>query len=462
MNGPDIASPMQAPHALEAERAVLSALLSVNDCYDHFSGLITEADFYSGDNQIIFKAAVDLIGNNHPADLVSVGQWLQDRDMLKRAGGIEYLSELTESFGSVVNIRHYAAIVHEKSVLRAMLRAAMKIQEFVFWPEGRTARQLLDQAQEELASVDERSLRGTGTFRVLHDVLLELTELLDASSKKDDAERGVRTGFEQLDRKLNPMTAGQLIVVGARPAVGKTSFAVNIAMHIAQQSQKPVGMFSMEMSDIELAIRVVAGFTGMPAGRFREHRLNEADWDRVSAALKSLGSAPFYIDETGGLSIQELTARARVQSKKVGGFGLLIVDYLQLARSEGRRDDTRANELGVVTSGLKRLAKELQCPVMALSQLNRDSVKDRRPPTIADLRDSGAIESDADTVILLHREFVHTQKIEVQFDAEVIIGKQRNGGIGKVYLDYDGPLTRFFNEGESPARKRLLPLKNAK
>ena len=445
-------APLRAlPHAMEAEQAVLAGLLANNEAFDHLAGQLAEGDFYSSDNRYIWRAITALIGANKPADVIAVAEWLKDRALLDQVGGFDYLQDL-EYVGTAANIRHYASLVHEKSVLRAILLASMKMADLVYATEGKSARQLLDEAQALLAAVDERSLRGVGTFRALNEVFVELMLQLDDATK-GDAAVGVQTGFYQLDKKLNPLSPGQLIVVGARPAVGKTSFAVNIAMHVATQYQKPVGMFSMEMTDIELAIRILSGFTGMAAGRFREHRLNVGDWDRINAALAKLSGAPFYVDETGGLSIQELTARARVQSKKVGGFGLLIVDYLQLARAEGRFDGNRATELGAISSGLKRLAKELQCPIMALSQLNREAAKERKLPTIAELRDSGSIEADADTVLLLHREFVMSQKPECEYDALVLIGKQRNGEIGKIDLDYDAPLTRFFNHGESPARK---------
>ncbi|MEO8101350.1 MAG: replicative DNA helicase [Betaproteobacteria bacterium] len=441
------------PHAMEAEAAVLAGLLANNDALDLIAGQLAEGDFYSGDNRYIWRAITALIGGNKPADVIAVAEWLKDRDLLERIGGFDYLQDL-ERVGLPTNIRHYANLVHEKSVLRAILMASMKMNELVYATEGRSARQLLDEAQALLAAVDERSQRGVGTFRNLNEVLTELMLQLDEATK-GDVNIGVQTGFHQLDRLLNPLSPGQLIVVGARPAVGKTSFAVNVGMRVAMHDQRPVGMFSMEMTDIELAVRILAQATGMAAGRFREHRLNVGDWDLINGALGKLSGAPFHVDETGGLSIQELTARARVQSKKVGGFGLLIVDYLQLARAEGRFDGNRATELGVISSGLKRLAKELQCPVMALSQLNREAAKERKLPTIAELRDSGSIEADADTVLLLHREFVMSQKADVEFDALVIIGKQRNGGIGKIDLDYDAPLTSFFDHGDSPARRRF-------
>lgn len=444
-----IAEMKSPPHALEAEQSVLSALLVANEAFDLLAGKVAEADFYTHDHRLIYRAIAALLAAQKPADAVSVGSWLKDRGELEKIG-FEYLMELASGMGSVANVGIYADIVREKSVVRAVLQASMAMADLAHSPGGRSASQIVDQAQALLAAVDERSKRGEGTFRPIGEAISELVQQID-DAKDSDAPIGVRSGFEDLDRLLNPMTAGQLIVVGARPAVGKTSFAVNVAMHVATNYDRPVGMFSMEMTDIELAVRILSGFTGMAAGRFREHRFNEKDWKKVSDAVGKLAAANLYVDHSGGLSIQELTARARLQSKRVGGFGLLIVDYLQLSRSEGRYDN-RAVEIGAVTSGLKRLAKELQCPVMALSQLNREAAKERKKPTIAELRDSGAIEADADTVLLLHRDYVMTQNSDTEFDAEVILGKQRNGQIGYVVMDYDARLTRFFNRGEAPCR----------
>lgn len=446
----DISELKNPPSAMEAEASVLGALLSSNDSFDLLAGKLAEADFYTHDNRLIFRAIAALLTAQKPADAISVAQWLKDRNELDKVGGFAYLQELQSGHGLVTNLPVYAELVREKAVVRAILTASMAMGDLAYAPEGKTASQILDQAQALLAAVDERSKRGEGTFRPIGEAIAELVAQIDGV-KDTDAPLGVRSGFEDLDRLFNPMTAGQLIVVGARPAVGKTSFAVNVAMHVAMQASRPVGMFSMEMTDIELAVRILSGFTGMPAGRFREHRFSEKEWERVSGALGKLAGANLYVDHSGGLSIQELTARARLQSKRVGGFGLLIVDYLQLSRSEGRYDN-RAVEIGAVTSGLKRLAKELQCPIMALSQLNREAAKEKKRPSIAELRDSGAIEADADTVLLLHRDYVMTQNIDVEFDAEVIIGKQRNGQIGMVHLDYDARLTRFFNRGEAPGR----------
>lgn len=439
------------PYSLEAEQAVLGTLLRANDVFDHVAGKLAAGDFYTGDHQRIFRALMTLIEANKEADPVAVGQFLKDRGELDGIG-FEYLIELMEGPASITNVRGYVEVVRDKSVKRALLTVAMQLGDMVHANTGRTALQLLDDAQALLAGVDERSHRGQGTFRPLSDVFGELMEQLDAGIKNNTT-AGITLGFHGLDRVVNPLMPGQLIIVGARPAVGKTSLAVNVALHACLSHKKPVGMFSMEMTDVEIAVRILAGYSQVAAGRFREHRLGDKEWERINKTLATYHQAPFHIDQTGGLSIQELTARARVASKQVGGFGLLLVDYVQLSRSEtGGRSDTRATEIGMVTSGLKRLAKELGCPVMALSQLNRDSAKENKRPTIAELRDSGSIEADADTILLLHRPYVMNQKPECEFDAEVIVGKQRNGQIGIVELDYDARLTRFFDHGHAPSR----------
>ncbi len=438
-----------APYSLEAEAAVLGCLLYDNASFDVIVGVVAENDFYTGEHQAIFKAAHTLISENRLADAITVAGWMKDRDLLKRVhGGFEYILELANTSVSPVNARVYAEVVHERSVMRAIIRAGEKMADIAYDPNGKNARQLLDTAQSLLAEVDNRSRRGEGTFRTLSDALGELLSQLDNATQPS----GIATGYKGLDRLMNPMLPGQLIVVGARPAVGKTSFAVNVAINVALQAKVPVGMFSMEMTDVELAVRILSGESGIPSGRFREHRLDATHWDRINNALAQLNDANFHVDQTGGLTIQELVARARVQSKRVGGFGLLIVDYVQLAHAEGRYDN-RAVEIGAVTSGLKRLAKELNCPVMALSQLNRDAAKEKKMPVISELRDSGSIESDADTILLLHRDYVTSQKEEDMFDAKVIVGKQRNGGIGTVNMDYEPRLTKFFNEGEAPGRQ---------
>lgn len=434
-------------YSIEAEQSLLGALLSHNDAFDRIAGVIVADDFYRSDHAEIFRAISAILAAGKMADALAVAEWLRDHGRSVE-GGFEYLSDLGYS---AVNVVAYAEIVRDRAIRRAMLSAAMEIQALATSDNtGMPVRQMLDKAQAILAAVDERSARGQGTFRPMNEVLTEVVSIIDAS--KGGAAPGVVSGYRDLDRLMNPMLPGQLVVIGARPAVGKTSLAVNIGVHAALTQKKRVAIFSMEMTDVEIGIRILSGESGVPAGRFREHRMGEREWSLVNGVLKDMHEAQIHIDHSGGLSIQEICARARVAARKVGGFDLLMVDYVQLARAEGRFD-TKATEIGAITSGLKRLAKELRCPVIALSQLNRDGTKERRKPMISDLRDSGSIESDADTILLLHRPYVVSQDAEVEFDAEIIVGKQRNGGIGTIHVDYDNRLTKFFDQNQAPGRR---------
>lgn len=438
------------PYSREAEQAVLGAVLAVNTAFDALQADLADADFFSHDHRMIWRALSACLATGKPADAITVAEWLKDRGELEPVG-FDYLLSLAD-VGSTANVAHYAAIVRDKSIRRAIYAAACSMSDLALSDStGMSVRVMLDKAAAMLASVDERSARGQGTFRRIGEVIGEVVASID-EAKKANASTGLSSGFLALDGTMNPMMPGQLVVIGARPAVGKTSLAVNIATHAATALRQVVGMFSMEMTDVEIAVRILSGESGVPAGRFREHRFGDREWAALNPVMSAMHEAPFYIDHSGGLSIQDLTARARLAARQVGGFGLLIVDYVQLSRSEGRYDN-RAVEIGAVTSGLKRLAKELRCPVIALSQLNREAAKENKRPTIAELRDSGSIEADADTILLLHRPFVMNQNRDVEFDAEIIVGKQRNGGIGTVHLDYDARLTKFFEPGKAPGRK---------
>lgn len=450
MNDMSAGGEFTLPWAEQAEMAVLGGLMIDSEAYDAVIGHVSENDFYTQDHRLIFRAIHALIALKKPVDVITVGSWLKDGGHLEQiSGGFSYISELQNKTSGTANIGLYAEAIQEKSIVRAVIAASKKMSDLAFAASGLSARQVLDQAQELLAQVDIKSRRGAGSFISLTDALNELMQQLDSGVQRD----GVTLGFQDLDRLVNPLQPGQLIVVGARPAVGKTSFAVNVAQHVAINLNKTVGIFSMEMTSVELAVRVLGGTAGIASGRFRKHRLDDKHWDRITHAMAELAKANIRIDETAGLTIQEIVARARIESKRIGGFGLIVVDYVQLAHAEGRYDN-RSVEIGAVTSGLKRLAKELNCPVIALSQLNRDSAKMNKKPTISELRDSGSIEADADTILLLHRDYVHTQKDEEEYDADVIVGKQRNGGIGTVPMDYDARFTRFFDHNTSPGRRQ--------
>ena len=452
MNAPDqIAALKIPPFSTEAEQSVLGALLYAPHVFDEVSMIVAEADFYTTDHRLIFRAIASITGAHKVADAITVAEWLRDRKLdAPHEITFDYLQSLADS-ATVKNVAYYADIVREKSTRRAIMAAAQRMESIATDSDGRTAREILDNAQALLAEVDERTQRGRGTFKRMGDVFQQV--LADVDARKSGAVSGWKSGFIQLDHIMNPMQPGQLVVVGARPGVGKTSLAVNIGCHVAKEFGAQVCMFSMEMTDPEIAIRILAGYSGIASGKFREHRIGEKEWDRINTTLVQYSDMPFHIDASGGLSIQEITARARLAKKQIGRLDVLIVDYIQLSRAEGRYDN-RAVELGAVTSGLKRLAKELGCTVIALSQMNRDAAKEGKRPTISELRDSGSIEADADTVLLLHRPFAMHQKIEQEFDAEIIVGKQRNGQIGHVDLDYDARFTRFYDLNQAPGRQR--------
>lgn len=453
MNAPEpIATLHPPPWSQEAEESVLGALLIDPSRFDEVSMLLTEADFFRTDHRHTFRAITALCAARQVPDAITVAAWLKDRALLVDTLDFAFLQSLADGVPSARNVLHYAGIVRERAIRRAIMAASRTMESIAVDADGRTSREILDQAQALLAEVDERSERGRGTFRAIGEVFSQV--MLQVEKAKDEnTSIGLKTGFIQLDHVMNPMLPGQLVIVGARPGVGKTSLAVNIGCHVAKDYGAVVAMFSMEMTEDEIATRILAGYSGIAAGKFREHRIGEREWDRINMTLQQYSGAPFHIDASGGLSIQELTARARLAAKQIGRIDVLIVDYVQLSRAEGRYDN-RAVELGAVTSGLKRLAKELKCVVIALSQLNRDAAKENKRPTISELRDSGAIEADADTILLLHRPFVMSQKHEQEYDAEIILGKQRNGQIGIVSLDYDAKFTRFYDLNTAPSRGR--------
>lgn len=459
MTAPDPIATLRIPTwSREAEESVLGGLLIDPARIDEVGALLTEADFYATNNRYIFRAIAALSAVRQVPDAITVAAWLKDRGLLEDNGpsddgklNFKLLQALADGVPSAKNVLLYAEIVREKSIRRAVAAAAQRMESIATDSDGRSARQILDEALGLLADVDERTQRGRGTFQRMGDVFQKVLAEVDAA--KAGTAGGWKTGFIQLDHIMNPMLPGQLVVVGARPGVGKTSLAVNIGCHVAKEYGAEVAMFSMEMTDPEIAIRILAGYSGIASGKFREHRIGDKEWERINMTLTQYGDMPFHIDASGGLSIQEITARARMARKQIGRLDVIIVDYIQLSRAEGRYDN-RAVELGAVTSGLKRLAKELECTVIALSQLNRDAAKENKRPTISELRDSGSIEADADTILLLHRPFVMNQKGEQEFDAEIIVGKQRNGQIGHVDLDYDARFTRFYDLNQAPGRGR--------
>jgi replicative DNA helicase len=435
------------PFSLESEQAVLGVLLNNNEMLDVVRAELSASDFYRGDHREIFAAICALADANKTADVITVAVWLKERGRLDDVG-FKSIAELAEFSVGAANLKMYVEIVHERAVNRAILSAAIKMQDVVYAENGKSARAKLDAAHQLLAAVDERCNRGVDVFRGIAPILTEFVSNLENA----EAPQGIKSGLSNLDRTLLPMMPGQLIVIGARPAVGKTSLAVNMAMHAVMHQHKSVMMFSLEMSDLEIITRIVSGRTGLASEIFRARRVPQNAWDRINSAVSDLTNRVFEITQPAGITIERLVALAKEKARQMRGVDLIVVDYIQLMGVE-RRNDNRSVEIGAISQGLKQLAIALQCPVIAASQLNRDSSKTNRAPTMAELRDSGSIEADADKVILIHRPYVVSQNNDDIHRAELWVAKQRGGPIGMQPVDYDGSTTQFLDWGTLAARK---------
>ncbi|MCC6210807.1 MAG: replicative DNA helicase [Burkholderiales bacterium] len=438
------------PHSLEAEQSLLGGLLLDNSAFDRIADLVSAEDFYRDDHRRLYRHLARLIGEGKPADVVTVAESVEASEDKDRTGGPAYLGSLAQNTPSALNIRRYAELVRERSVQRRLAQVATEIAESALSPLGRDVGQLLDEAESRILEVGEKGQRGTQGFEQIQPVLARVFERIDHlyhQENKSDV-TGVPTGFIDLDERTAGLQAGDLVIVAGRPSMGKTALALNFAEHVAVKNGIPVAIFSMEMGATQLAMRLLGSIARVDQHKMRTGRLNDEEWSRLSTAMGELHQAPVYIDETGALNSLELRTRARRMHRQSGKLGLVVVDYLQLmsAASPGQGEN-RATEISEISRSLKALAKELECPVVALSQLNRalESRNDKRP-MMADLRDSGAIEQDADLILFIYRDEVHfPDKVEARGVAEVIIGKQRNGPIGKVELTFLGEHTRFEN-----------------
>jgi replicative DNA helicase len=435
------------PHSIEAEQSVLGGLLLDNSAWDRAGDLLTETDFYRFEHKLIYKAIGELVGATKPADVITVFEQLQMHGKAQECGGIAYLNALAQSVPSAANLRRYAEIVRERAVLRKLIEASDEIATNAFNPQGRSVSQILDEAEGRVFQIGEEGQRSKQGFQPMDQLVVQLidrvTEL--AENGAEDV-TGIRTGFYDLDRMTAGLQAGDLIVLAARPSMGKTAFALNIAENVAVQEGLPVVVFSMEMGASQLALRMVGSLGRIDQTHLRTGRLSDDEWGRLSEAVDRLKNASVFIDETAALNPAELRARARRQARMCGKLGLIVVDYLQLMSGSSGSDENRATELGEISRGLKALAKELQCPVIALSQLNRsvESRNDKRP-MMSDLRESGAIEQDADVIMFIYRDDYYNKESKEPGVAEIIIAKQRNGPVGDLKLTFLKPLTRFDN-----------------
>ncbi|TDF32189.1 replicative DNA helicase [Delftia tsuruhatensis] len=436
------------PHSMESESSVLGGLLLDNSAWDRVGDLLVDGDFYRHEHKLIYEAIGKLINASKPADVITVYEHLQGMGKAEEIGGLLYLNQLAQYVPSATNIRRYAEIVRERSILRKLVTASDDIATNAFNPQGKTVDRILDEAEQKILAIGEEGARNKQGFQSLDTLVVDLLDRVQEMADNPMDVTGVPTGFVDLDRMTSGLQAGDLVVLAARPSMGKTSFAVNIAEHVALNEGLPVAIFSMEMGAAQLAVRIVGSIGRVNQGNLRTGKLNDDEWPRLTEAIERLRTVSLHIDETPGLSPTELRANARRLARTCGKLGLIVVDYLQLMSGSGSAasSDNRATELGEISRGLKMLAKELQCPVIALSQLNR-SVEQRtdKRPMMSDLRESGAIEQDADIIMFIYRDDYYNKDSKEPNIAEVIIGKQRNGPTGTVKLFFQKNQTRFEN-----------------
>ena len=446
---PQLAQLRLPQFSMEAESSVLGGLLLDNNAWDRVGDLLKDSDFYRNEHRLIFNAVARLVSDNKPADVITVFEHLQSQGKAQEVGGIMYLNQLAQYVPSATNIRRYAEIVREKAILRKLLTVSDEIATQAQNPQGKPVERILDEAEQKIFAIGEEGSRMKQGFQSMDKLVVNLLDRVQEMADNPMDVTGVPTGFADLDRMTSGLQAGDLVVLAARPSMGKTSFAVNIAEHVALREQLPVAIFSMEMGAAQLAVRIVGSIGRIDQGHLRTGKLADDEWARLIETVESLRNVSLHIDETPGLTPSELRANARRLARQCGGkLGLIVVDYLQLMNGSGSGSggDNRATELGEISRGLKMLAKELGCPVIALSQLNR-SVEQRtdKRPMMSDLRESGAIEQDADIIMFIYRDDYYNKDSKEPNVAEVIIGKQRNGPTGTVKLYFQKNQTRFEN-----------------
>ena len=435
------------PHSIEAEQSVIGGLLRDNAAWDRIADFMHAEDFYRYDHRIIFEQMVRLINAGKPADVITVYEACNQLGKAEEVGGLQYLNAMAQNTPSAANIRRYAEIVRDRGILRKLITVADEISGNAFNPQGKEVKQMLDEAESRIFAIAEQGARGAQGWLAVQPLLTQVVERIDELySRENQGEiTGVPTGFIDLDRMTSGLQPGDLVIVAGRPSMGKTAFSVNIGENVAIEAGLPVAVFSMEMGGAQLAMRMLGSVGQLDQHRLRTGRLHDEDWPRLTHAIQKMNDAQLYIDETPALNPIEMRARARRLARQCGKLGLIIVDYLQLMQGS-KPGDNRASEISEISRSLKGLAKELQCPVIALSQLNRSlEQRPNKRPVMSDLRESGAIEQDADVIIFLYRDEVYNPDSPDKGTAEIIIGKQRNGPIGAIRLTWIGQYTKFGN-----------------
>jgi len=430
------------PHSLEAEQAVLGGLMLDEQAWDRVSDRITEEDFYRRDHRLIFRALYQLAAEGSPRDAITVSETLTRLGELDNAGGLVYLGELVRNTPSATNIAAYADIVRERSVLRQLIRISNEVSDTAFQPQGATAQDILDQAERKIFAIAEQQQKGGGP-QLLKPLLGKALDRIDRLFQSNEAITGLSTGFSDLDDRTSGMQNGDLIIVAARPSMGKTTFSMNLVENALMRTDKAVLVYSMEMPAEQIVMRMLSSLGRIDQTRVRSGKLEDDDWPRLTSTMTLLADRRLLVDDSPSLSPNDVRTRARRVAREQGGIGLIMVDYLQLMRVPGM-ESNRVNEISEISRSLKALAKEMECPVIALSQLNRSlEQRPNKRPVMSDLRESGAIEQDADVIMFIYRDEVYNPESPDKGTAEIIIGKQRNGPIGSIRLAFLGKYTRF-------------------
>ena len=434
------------PHSIEAEQAVLGSMLIDRESWDKVAELVTDTDFYNHSHQVIFKVILKLLGESQPVDLITVSEALEHRNELEDAGGFAYLAELAKNTPSSANVTSYAKIVSERAITRELIGVAHEIAEVGYNPEGRDSADILDMAESKVFEIAEKRTGENEGPRDVDSVLDKTIKRLESLIETSKEVTGVTTGFSDLDKKTSGLQPSDLIIVAARPSMGKTTFAMNLCENAMMAETKPVLVFSLEMPSEQIMMRMLASLSRVDQTRIRTAQLDDQEWARVSNTMAMLKDKDnLFIDDSSGLTPMDVRSRARKLARERGGISLIMVDYLQLMRVPSLSDN-RTLEIAEISRSLKALAKELEVPVVALSQLNRslEQRADKRPVN-SDLRESGSIEQDADLIMFIYRDEVYHENSEYKGIAEIIIGKQRNGPIGTSRLTFQGQFSRFDN-----------------
>jgi replicative DNA helicase len=433
------------PHSIEAEQSVLGGLLIDNGTWDQVADLVTGNDFYRRDHRLIFSAISNLAEESQPYDAITLSEWLVNHNKLDDAGGLAYLGSLSKNTPTAANIKAYAKIVRERSVLRQLIRVSTDIASLAYNPEGQTSSEILDTAEKYVFDIAEKGARSGSGYKGIKELLVMAVDRIDTLYQSDSAYTGIPSGFADFDEKTSGLQKSDLIIIAGRPSMGKTTFAMNLVENAAIKNRSTVAVFSMEMPGDQLVMRMMSSLGRIDQHKIRTGQLEDTDWPRLTSAVGILNDASIFIDDTPGLTPMEIRARSRRIARE-HGLGLIVIDYLQLMQGSGNSKENRATEISEISRSLKSLAKELEVPVVALSQLNRGlEQRPNKRPIMSDLRESGAIEQDADLIVFIYRDEVYNEDSPDKGTAEIIIGKQRNGPIGMSRLTFLGKYTRFEN-----------------